>query len=91
MTDEVVFFRLALFLISVFALLNESVDAYIGFWFFFSFFSFFLRIHGFTLLVYHFLGFFFSLNCVYFTICCLGLMLGFFVGLLYYNFFFFRF
>ena len=35
MTDEVVFFRLGLFLILVFALLDESADAYIGFWWFF--------------------------------------------------------
>ena len=41
------FFRLGLFLISVFALLDESADAYIGLWFFFFFF--FLRIYRFAL------------------------------------------
>ena len=62
------FFRLGLFLISVFALLDKSADAYIGLWFFF-----FLRIYRFALpsVV------FFSLDWVCFTICCLGLMLGF--------------
>ena len=67
MTDEVVFFRLGLFFILVFALLDESADAYIGFWWFFF------------------------LDWVCFTICCLGLMLGFFSlgGLALLHFFFF--
>ena len=44
MTDEVVFFTLGLFLISVFALLDESVDAYIGFWWFFFRFGLLYRL-----------------------------------------------
>ena len=71
MTYEVVFFRLGLFLISVFALLDELADVYIGFWCFF-----FLKKK--------------ILDWVCFTICCLGLMLGFFSqgGLALLHFFF---
>ena len=52
------FFRLGLFLISVFALLDESADAYIGLWFFF----FFWESIG---LLYHLLFFFFRLGLLY--------------------------